>query len=187
MGVLPAVLPHAGHIALDVAGIVGVSVEGWGQEADQTVVFGDQVCAPPRPSPAPRAVGGGHAGEHRPGLHQGVDPALVVLRGSQGRAVVVVAAAVPVAVPAGVVQGLADAIRGRPGSGSTRSASPALLAERQELAEGRDTERTPSRRSRRALRDPRGSCRRSSRRCRRGAGRARRGSGTGRGRRQQCS
>src|SRR3546814_20358144 len=52
------------------------------------------------------------AGDHAPRLGDGVDAAFVAFVRTQRRAVVVVAAAVPLAVPAAVVQALAHGGRG---------------------------------------------------------------------------
>ena len=76
---------------------------------------------------------GDRAGEHRPGLGDRVDPALVVLGRAQRRAVVVVAAPVPLAVP-----GLLEHAREAAGLAAVALGPgrvAAGLAERRELAQ----------------------------------------------------
>src|SRR3546814_14861201 len=63
------------------------------------------------------------AGDHAPRLGDGVDAAFVAFVRTQRRAVVVVAAAVPLAVPAAVVQALAPG-----GRGLLTARRPVLLA-----------------------------------------------------------
>ena len=80
-----------------------------------------------------RVAHGNRAREHRPGLDDGVDPALVVLGRAQRRAVVVVAAPVPLAVP-GLLQHAAE-----PAGLAAVALGPGLVppgfAERRELAQ----------------------------------------------------
>src|SRR3989304_4490424 len=83
----------------DGAGVGGVDTEGGGQKTNHPLRLGNQVLLGGRHGPfSPPWVGG--AGEHGPGLHEGGDAALGALSRPQRRAVIVVAAPVPVAVPA---------------------------------------------------------------------------------------
>ena len=97
--VLPAVLPHPGRVCPDVARVGGGLHEGWGEEASHLLLVQDEVPVDRvhgRASP----LGVPGTGQCRPALGDGVDPALLALGGAQWGAVVEVAAAVPAAVPA---------------------------------------------------------------------------------------
>ncbi len=98
VGVLAAVLAHAGQVALDVAGIERRVVERRREEQDQPVAAAHQELVDRRHG-ARRARRVGGARDHRPGLGDRVDPALVVRGRAERRAVVEVGAPVPVAVP----------------------------------------------------------------------------------------
>ena len=95
MGVLPAVLPDSRQIAPDIAWVLTPAREGGGKQLDELVLpvekllYGRvyRLCAPLS------------ACQHREGLRNGVNGALVVLLGTQGRSVVVIAPAVPGPVP----------------------------------------------------------------------------------------
>ena len=99
MGVLSAVLPHAGGVALDITGVlVPLAVKGRVKEADhpglpvkEPVQCGGDGLIPPFPVRS--------AGEQGEGLGDGVDLALAALRRAQGGTVLVVAPAVPAAIP----------------------------------------------------------------------------------------
>src|SRR5690606_19301294 len=105
--VLPSVLAYAGEVPLDVARVLHGLVEGRGEEADDPGLVVDEPL-----------LGGGEGllhlrvvarpGDHGPRLRDGVDLALGTLGRAQRRAVVVVGAAEPGAVPAGVVEALAE-------------------------------------------------------------------------------
>ena len=96
--VLAAVLPDARGVAPDVAGILRGAVEGRREEQDDPGPAADEVGADRVHGPVgePRRRG---PGEHRPRLGDRVDPALLVLRRAERRAVVVVASQVPLPVP----------------------------------------------------------------------------------------
>ena len=105
--VLAAVLPHARHVAADVAGVQIRLVEGRIEQLDE------RVLAPHEPlvdrlhgrARAPRVA---RAGEHRPALRDRIDPAFGAARRAERRAVVEVGAAVPLAVPAVLLEALAQ-------------------------------------------------------------------------------
>ncbi len=97
--VLAAVLAHSRHVSLDVAWIVRVVGEGRREEPDELVALRDQVLLH-RVHCLRRALRGRRPGDHRPGLRQGIDPAFVALVRAERCPVVVVAATVPLAVPA---------------------------------------------------------------------------------------
>src|SRR5688572_10942343 len=99
MGVLPAVLPHPGDVALDVAGIGGRSIERRIEELDQAVLAAHQVTIE-RLHGGARALRAAGAGQHRPALRDRIDAAFGVAGGAERRAVVEVRAPVPLAVPA---------------------------------------------------------------------------------------
>src|SRR5208282_1356385 len=98
MRVLAAVLPDAGRIALDVAGVERGAVEWWRQQQRQAVLALDQVF-----------VNGGHrgrgadrirgAGDYAPRLRDRIDSAFDVAGRAERRAVIEVPAPIPVAVP----------------------------------------------------------------------------------------
>ena len=98
MGVLAAVLADARQVAADVAGIHRGTIEGRSQQQDHACVAADQMRAD-RVHGAFVTSGRRRSREHRPGLRDGIDAALLVLRRAEGRAVVEVGAPVPVAVP----------------------------------------------------------------------------------------
>ena len=170
MGVLAAVLAHAGHVALDVAGILRARVEGRREQQDQAVVRPHQMLLE-RPHRRARAARVAHARDHRPGLGDRVDRALVVRRRAERRPVVEVGATVPGAVPGLLVRHL-----DRVGALSRGTAPPARRprAARRSGRSGSARPRgtRPPRRSRRARPRRHDSSRRSSRRCRSAAGRA---------------
>jgi hypothetical protein len=155
----PAVLAHARGIAADVAGILGGGVERRREEQHHPDAAPHEVGPHASMARSPEAEGH-RAGEDGPGLRDRVDLALVVLRGAERRAVVVVAAAVPSPVPAqlqraGQAPGLArdSARRAR-----RRRASRTGPRSRPGSRAGR----TRARCSRRGRGGPRGSSRRSS-------------------------
>src|SRR5439155_11092819 len=98
MGVLAAVFPDAGRIALDVSGIERRAIKRRREEQRQTVVRVNELL-----------VHGGHGtqgasrirrpGEYAPRLRDRVDPAFVARVRAERRSIVVIAAPVPFAVP----------------------------------------------------------------------------------------
>ncbi len=102
MRVLASVFPHAGYVAFDVARIQIRFVERRIEQQDQTVVPADQpaIDAGHRGFGPLRRAG---AGKYRPALRDGVDLTFFVLGRAQWRAVVEVRPAIPLAVPAVLV------------------------------------------------------------------------------------
>ena len=99
MRVLPAVLAHAGRVALDVAGVLlAVLVERRGEQSRELVLVVDQQAVD-RIHRLHRVFAVGCLAQHAPRLRDGVDAALLAVLRTQRRAVVVVAAAIPRAVP----------------------------------------------------------------------------------------
>src|SRR3989442_6189987 len=96
--VLPAVLPDSGRVSLDVSGVEGCPVEWRDEEEQKPIVAPDEQTLHGFHGLArPPAVAG--AGEDRPGLCDGVDPAFVVRRRSERRSIVEESASVPLPVP----------------------------------------------------------------------------------------
>ena len=108
VGVLAAVLAHAGHVALDVAGVQLRLVEGRIEQLDQAVLAAHQALVHRLHGQA-RALGVARPGQHRPALRDRIDPAFAVVRRAQRRAVVEPGAAIPVAVPGVAFEVLAQA------------------------------------------------------------------------------
>src|SRR5207245_3459274 len=131
--VLAAILAHAGHVALDVARVVRGAVEGRREQADEPRALVHQLALD-GVDRLRGALGRRHAGEDRPGLRERVDPALVARRRAERRAVVVVGAPVPRAVPAGLLERRRERRTVLAVAPRTR-AVPAALAERDEAAE----------------------------------------------------
>ena len=101
MGVLSAILPQTGGVALDIAGILGSLIERRCQDEHDLRAPAHQVSA----DGVHRAVGPcgrRRAGEHRPRLGDRVNLAFIVLRCAERTPIVVVAAQVPLAVPGAV-------------------------------------------------------------------------------------
>jgi hypothetical protein len=117
VGVLPAVFPHAGHVAADVAGIESGGVEGRVEQLDEPASRRTSVRPPPawRGAHAPDCVSlPVAAGQHRPALRDRVDLAFGVRGRAQRRAVVEIGAAIPGAVPAVLFDALAQSAPARP-------------------------------------------------------------------------
>ena len=173
MRVLAAVLAHARDVAFDVAGIQGRLVEGRIEELDQRGVAAhearvDGVHRHARiaaASPAPESTDQLCA--------KRIDLAFGVAGRAERRAVVEIGAAIPFAVPAVLLDVLAQLGRPRRRS-ARRSARRRAAARVRRTASARRTGRTPARRFRPCRDRRRGSCRRSSRRSPSAAGRARR-------------
>ena len=98
MGVLAAVLANAGRIAFDVARIERGLVEWRREQQGQTVVPPDQHSLD-RAHRYRRPIALRRAREHRPGLRDRIDAALVVRRRAQRLAVVEKGAPIPFTVP----------------------------------------------------------------------------------------
>ena len=133
MGVLAAVLAHAGDIALDVAGIMRGIDEGRCEQAHDAVGFRDQLFLH-RVHGLFRPRARRRAGDDRPGLGQGVDAALRITVATERRAVVVIGAAVPGAIPAACLQGIGETVTVLAVTGEARPIV-AAFAQRQEVAE----------------------------------------------------
>ena len=169
--VLAAVLADPGRVALDVTGLLRRVVEGRGEQQRRA-----QPAQHQQPAHRIHRVLGQPARhrprDHRPRLGDRVDPALVVVGRAERRAIVVVAAAEPLAVPrrleARRQPGRVGAVARRPGRdrGGCRRSPRTRSARRAGRSRARCSRPGPARR--------RGSCRRSSRRCRTAAGRGRR-------------
>ena len=160
VGVLPAIFPKSRRITLDVPGVLLRLVERRRQEL--------QHAEPARNQEGTHAVHGPvrefrrrDAGQHGPGLREGIDAAFVVLRRSQRRPIVVIAAAKPLPVP--VAPARLPAARSLAGSARPARPSPLASARIKGHQHGR-TERTPASNFRLARESRRDSCRRSSRR-----------------------
>ncbi len=98
MGVLAAVFPDAGRIALDVAGIERRVIERRREQQRQPIVSADELLIHRRHrAGGARRVRGTR--DHRPGLRDRIDPAFAAGSRSQRRAVIVIAAPVPAAIP----------------------------------------------------------------------------------------
>src|SRR5690606_29738948 len=99
MRVLAAVLAYAGWIALDIAGILlAVLVERGREQPGYLVVVVDQQTIH-RVHRLRRVFAITVAGDHAPRLRDGVDLALLAQPRAEWRTIVVIAAAVPLAVP----------------------------------------------------------------------------------------
>ena len=128
MGVLAAILANAGRIALDVAGIERGLVERRREQQRQPVAAAHEVAVERPPSPAPRAPD-----RRRPEMHA-QDCAMESMRHSlarcraERRAVVEVAAAIPVAVPAVALERVAAARRRAPATRRRARGSPRASA-----------------------------------------------------------
>jgi len=96
--ILPAVFPHTRRVALDVAGVLGGGVKGRLEEQDQLGAACDEV----RADGVHRALGipqRDGAREHGPRLRDRIHAAFVVLRRAERRAVIVIPASIPLAIP----------------------------------------------------------------------------------------
>lgn len=103
VGVLSAVLAHARNVALDVAGVPRRDIEGRIEKPHETMVAVHQ----PVKDRLHRGAGAlriGAAGQHRPALGNGIDPAFGAFDGAQGRAVVEEAAQIPLPVPGMLIE-----------------------------------------------------------------------------------
>ena len=98
VGVLAAVLAHAGHIALDVARLMIEMVERRIKQLDQSGVAADQPTVDRVQGRRP-AVSVAGAGKDRPALRQRIDLTFAVRGRTRGRAVVEIGPQIPVAVP----------------------------------------------------------------------------------------
>ena len=98
MGILATVLADAGWIALDIAGIERGLVERRRKQQRHLVLRPDQFALNRRHGPlcARRLAS---PGDHRPGLGNRINAALVIRGGTQRRAVVEPGTAVPIAIP----------------------------------------------------------------------------------------
>ena len=98
MGILAAVLAHAGHVAFDIAGFKIGFVEGRVEQLDQLRIAPHQVFVYRR-----HRLAGAHgiaaAGNDRPALADRIDLAFVIVGRAQGGAVIEIGPPIPVAVP----------------------------------------------------------------------------------------
>src|SRR5271166_237364 len=135
MCILAAVLADAGRVALDVARIERRLVE-WRRKQQRHLILRPNQLAFERRHGARRAYRAGRTRDHRPGLRDRIDAALVIRRRPERRAVIEPGAPVPVAVPRLALQrGLQRAGVGSP----CRRAGRVLtrIGERREFAERR--------------------------------------------------
>ena len=173
--VLPAVLADARQISLDVAGILGGVVEGWGEqqhepvaEAHEELVDGSHRLL--------RSCADACSRQHGPRLGDRIDPAFVVDGRAERGSVVEERPAIPVAVPSVALQSHFQCLH---------VCSPTVGARLFARALRQSGRRRPARcagtsqatRSRPCRRDPLGPFRRSSRLSPSGAGRGRRRAG----------
>ncbi len=102
MGILPAIFTDTWRISLDVAGVARRLIEGRPQKPDQPVRLADQLSfsAGKRRAGAIRRSG---AGQHRPGLCNGIDAAFFAVLRPPEPPVIINRAHVPVAVPSRLV------------------------------------------------------------------------------------
>ncbi len=99
MGVLAAILAHAGDVAFDVTGIECRLVERRIEELDEPGIAADQPAVEVLHGLIHSPVRAG-TGKDRPALRDGIDLALRIDRRSERRAVIEVRAAIPFAIPA---------------------------------------------------------------------------------------
>src|SRR3970040_1574801 len=99
MGVLAAVFPHTGRIALDVPGIERSALERRREQQREALVpANEQLVHGGHGTPGARRLR--RPGEHAPGLRDRVDAAFLARGGAERRAVVEIAAPGTAAVPA---------------------------------------------------------------------------------------
>src|SRR6266404_6100693 len=104
MCVLAAILADTGRITLDVTGIEGGLVKWRGEQQRQLIATVHQLAVEGRHRPGcARRIAGARDG--RPGLGNRINAAFLARRGAERRAVIVVTAAIPVAVPALAIEG----------------------------------------------------------------------------------
>ncbi len=106
MGVLAAVLAQPGRVGLDVAGIVRRAVERRGEQLHQTIAAAHELCVHRMPSPAPRDQAARRRKSPPRTLSHRIDPAFIAPTRIPRRAVVVVPAPIPIAVPGLAFDGL---------------------------------------------------------------------------------
>src|SRR5207302_9177495 len=133
--VLAAVLADAWHVALDVTRLKYPPVEGRVEELDELAVGAHQTPFD-RGQGLSRALRVGGTGDHRPGLREGVDLALVVLGRAERGAVVEVGAAVPAAVPGVLLQRGPQRLGPLPAPGRTRRVANPVGQVRERLQHG---------------------------------------------------
>src|SRR4029079_897686 len=107
MGVLATILPHTRHVAANVSGLEIGSIERRIEKLDQRVVATNQARAD-RVHRSPRACGIPRPRKYRPALGDRIDLTLGVGDRTQRRAVVEVRAPVPLAIPAALLDLLAQ-------------------------------------------------------------------------------
>ena len=109
VGVLAAVFANAGRVALDVARFERGLVEWWREQERQSVAAVHELAVEGRHRlDRARRIAGARDG--RPGLRDGVDTAFLARCGTERRAVVVIASAIPVAVPAFAIDRTAERV-----------------------------------------------------------------------------
>ena len=131
MGVLAAILANARRIALDVTGIERRLVERRREQQHETIAAMHELAVERchRLDRARRIAG---PRQCRPGLRDGIDPALLARRRAERRAVIVVAAPIPLAIPGRGIERDAQGVgMGLPGPHPGR-----LLARRGDRDEG---------------------------------------------------
>ena len=127
MRVLSAVLADAGRIALDIAGIVRSVIERRREQQHEAVVALDEVLVNGRHR-GRGAAGLGGAGDHAPRLRDRVDAAFDAAGRAERRAVVEVAAPIPVAVPSVPLERRRERGRVTPPGRSARASSRRISA-----------------------------------------------------------
>ncbi len=106
--VLTAVLPHARHVAADVAGIQARLVEGRIEKLDRARASRRTRRSSTAFIAMRERSGVARPGQHGPALRDRIDPAFRVAGRTERRAVVEVGAAVPLAIPAVLLDVLAQ-------------------------------------------------------------------------------
>jgi hypothetical protein len=110
VGILAAVLADAGDVTFDVTGLQIAAVEGRREVQDELLIPPHQLLVDRRH----RRLGAGWiggAGNHGPGLRQGIDAAFVVGRGTEWLAVIEIRPAIPLSVPGVLLDRIAQAAR----------------------------------------------------------------------------
>src|SRR5664280_1386444 len=134
MGILPAILADARRIALDIAGFQMGFIERRREQQRQFIITQDEVVVDCRHG-ARGAYRVRRAGDHAPGLSDGVDAAFAARYRPERRSIVKIAAAIPAAIPTVSLKGLAQRRRVLP-PGCGAIVLTALLGERNEISNG---------------------------------------------------
>ena len=103
--VLAAVFAQARRVGLDITRILRAVVKRRREQLHEPIAAADELGVD-RGHCAKRALPRSRTGDHGPGLRHGIDAAFVAGYGTQDRAVVIIAAPIPVAVPGFAFDGL---------------------------------------------------------------------------------